>query len=82
MDETAACDITDKLAGDGVQERSDMDADLWRGVGKFKSRGRIALPDCFCLALAERLEGQVVTSDHNEFDSLVPLNICPILFIR
>ena len=59
-----------------------MDDDFWRRVGEFKARGRISLADCFCLALAERLSGQVVTSDHKEFDPIVPLNIVPILFIR
>ena len=59
-----------------------MDREFWERVGAHKARGQIALGDCFCLALAETLGGQVVTSDHREFDPLVPLGICPITFIR
>ncbi len=66
----------------GVVERADLDDAFWRQVGGHKARGGIALGDCFCLALAVRLGGQVVTSDRKEFEPLVPLNICPILFIR
>jgi predicted nucleic acid-binding protein len=47
-----------------------------------QARGRISLADCFALALAERVGGTLVTSDHHEFDPIVPLAICPILFIR
>ena len=34
------------------------------------------------IALAKQLAGEVVTSDHHEFDALVPLGLCPIRFIR
>jgi predicted nucleic acid-binding protein len=44
--------------------------------------GRISLADCFCIVLAQELSGEVVTSDHHEFDPLVPLNLVPITFIR
>lgn len=70
------------LLADGVIERSDMGRAFWERVGGLKARGRISLADCFCIALAQELSGQVVTSDHAEFDPLVPLGICPILFIR
>ena len=72
----------DALLADGVVERSDLDREFWVSVGAFKSRGRIALPDCFCLTLAGRMSAQVVTADHKEFDPLLPLALCPILFIR
>lgn len=74
--------MIDALLVGGVRERPDMDRDFWERVGDHKARGRIALGDCFCLALAEMLQAQVVTSDHGEFDPLVPLGICPIVFIR
>ena len=54
----------------------------WQRVGGHKSRGGISLPDCFCIALAEELSAEVVTTDHGEFDRLVPLGIVPIKFIR
>jgi predicted nucleic acid-binding protein len=70
------------LRADGVLERSDMDEPFWEKVASLKSRGRISIADCFCLGLAIEIGCQVVTSDHKEFDPLVPLGLCPILFIR
>ena len=70
------------LRADGVVERQDMSRRFWQDVGLHKSRGGISLPDCFCITLAQKLAGEVVTSDHGEFDRLVPLGIVPITFIR
>jgi PIN domain nuclease of toxin-antitoxin system len=70
------------LYADGVMERRDMSRPFWQRVGQHKARGRISLPDCFCISLAQELGGEVVTSDHGEFDPLVPLGIAPIRFIR
>lgn len=70
------------LYTDGVLERHDMNRRFWQRVGELKARGRISLPDCFCISLAQELGGEVVTSDHGEFDPLVPLGIVPINFIR
>ena len=67
---------------DGVIERRDMGRQFWQLVGDHKARGGISLPDCFCITLAQKLGGDVVTSDHGEFDPLVPLGIDPITFIR
>ncbi len=59
-----------------------MNRDFAERVGQLKARGRISLADCFCIALAQTLSGQVVTTDHHEFDAIVPLGIVPIYFIR
>ncbi len=67
----------------GLQERADMDEEFWKSVGRLKvDPGKISLADCFAVALAIRTGGTLVTADHHEFDRLVPLNVCPILFIR
>jgi PIN domain nuclease of toxin-antitoxin system len=66
----------------GVIERRDMSKDFWQNAAALKARGRISLPDCFCISLAQKLGGEVVTSDHGEFDPLMPLGIVPIHFIR
>ena len=78
---TAEQAVADLLA-DGVCERQDMGRRFWRRVGQLKARGGISLADCFCIALAQQLGGEIVTSDHHEFDPLVPLGLCPITFIR
>jgi PIN domain nuclease of toxin-antitoxin system len=66
----------------GIVVRDDHDTAFWKEAATFKGTHAIALPDTFCLALARRLNGTVVTTDHTEFDPLVPLGYCPILFIR
>lgn len=81
-DEQTAENAINDLIADGVVVCYDMDADFWKRVAKLKGRGRISIADCFCIALAQRLGGAVVTTDHHEFDALVPLNIVPINFIR
>jgi len=66
----------------GIVERHDLSRTFWQSVGRLKARGRISLADCFGIALAQTLGGELVTSDHHEFDALVPLGIVPIHFIR
>jgi len=79
---TAQLTISDLLAL-GLTERQDMDTAFWQLIGQLKvSPGKISLADCFALALAIRTGGTLVTSDHHEFDVIVPLGLCPILFIR
>lgn len=70
------------LVNAGVQPRRDIGTRFWKYVGTLKAAHRIAVGDCFCIALAQRLNAQAITSDHREFDPLVPLNLCPIRFIR
>ncbi len=81
-DEKMAREVIKDLFSDGIIERKDTSRRFWFRVGQLKARGRISLADCFCIALAQELSGQVVTSDHKEFDPLVPLDLCPIRFIR
>ncbi|HLK55343.1 MAG TPA: type II toxin-antitoxin system VapC family toxin [Chthonomonadaceae bacterium] len=82
FDEPTARLALEILALDGVIERRDMNKRFTHRVGRLKARGGISLADCFCIVLAQVLSGKVVTSDHHEFDPLVPLGLCPIHFIR
>ncbi len=66
----------------GVIASADMDTAFWKEVGTIKGSHALSLPDAFCIALARRLGGTAVTTDHNEFDPLVPIGYCPIVFIR
>ncbi len=75
-------DALQSLIDAGIVVRDDHDAAFWKEAAAFKGTHAIARPDTFCLALARRLSGTVLTTDHNEFDPLVLLNYCPILFIR
>ena len=79
---TAQQDIAALLAG-GLVLRTDLDTAFWQSVGDLKiNPGKLSLADCFALALAQQENGTLVTSDHHEFDPIVPLNLCPVLFIR
>jgi predicted nucleic acid-binding protein len=79
---TARAAVQDLLTH-GVVPREDLDAAFWQRAGNHKALlRRISPADCLCLALAERVNGELVTSDHHEFDPLVPLGLCAIQFIR
>jgi predicted nucleic acid-binding protein len=80
--ETMAEDAIRSLLEVTVVVRDDNDTAYWKEAAAFKGRHTIALPDAFCLALSRRLGGTVVTTDHAEFDPLVPLGYSPIRFIR
>jgi predicted nucleic acid-binding protein len=74
--------ISDLLAFQ-IIPREDMDPAFWQDAGRHKaSYRRISLADCFCLALARRVAGELVTSDHREFDPIAPLGLCRVSFIR
>lgn len=81
-DERIARAAVRTLYADGLLMRRDMSQSFWTRVGRVKARGRISIADCFCIVLAQTVGGEVVTSDHHEFDPLVPLQFVPILFIR
>jgi len=79
---TARAAINDLLSV-GVRPRRDMNKAFWQRVGNLKGTiRRISLADCFAIALSERLSGDVVTSDHHEFDPLVAAGVCRVRFIR
>ena len=80
--EKAAAGAIEDLRWLGVVERNDLDEEFWREIGVLKGTHRVSLADCCALALAKRLGGILLTSDHHEFDPLATLGICPITFIR
>lgn len=81
--EQAAQAVIQALLAATLVIHHDLDDAFWQEVGRIKSdHRRVSLADCFCLALAERVNGTVVTCDHHEFDALVSHAICPIRFIR
>ena len=81
-DERIAREAVADLLADGIIERRDLSGRFWRAVGAHKARGRISLTDCFCIALAQGLSADLVTSDRREFEPLVPLGLISIRFIR
>lgn len=66
----------------GINAREDLDTAFWKDASGLKAAHRVSLADAICLAFARRLGGEVITTDHHEFDPLVPLGLCPIRFLR
>lgn len=66
----------------GIETRSDMDEHFWHDAGIIKANHRLSLADAFAIALARRVDCQLVTSDHHELDALAAVGICQFLFFR
>lgn len=82
-DQMTAEAVVSDLISIGLQIREDMDRAFWLTVGYHKvTLRRIALADCFCLALSQRIDGELVTADHHEFDQVAQQQLHPIMFIR
>lgn len=82
-DESTASEAMEDLKSSGVIPREDIDELFWRDVGRHKGNiRRISLADCFAISLTNRLGGELMTSDHNEFDPIAAQNICRVKFIR
>ncbi len=81
--ETMANEVMADLTSTRLTVREDMDLEFWQAAGKHKAAlRRISLADCFCLSLASRVGGEVVTADRREFEPVQQQGICPIKFIR
>jgi predicted nucleic acid-binding protein len=82
LGEPAAQNLIQDLYAVRVIPREDMDQPFWQDVGHLKATTRISLADCFGIALARRVGGELVGSDHHELDPILPLGLCQVLFIR
>lgn len=76
-----ADEIISELKSIGCLIHEDMDESLWKSAAILKTKGRISIADCFAIALTERLNGTLYTSDHHELDIFAE-NGFPIKFIR
>jgi PIN domain nuclease of toxin-antitoxin system len=60
-----------------------LDEPFWRDVGRYKATlNSLPLADCFVVALANRLDTDVMTADHPDFDPIAEQGICRVTFIR
>lgn len=82
FDERRAEAAVADLARDGVRFRRDLSESFWKELLRLKARRRLSIDDYFCLTLACQLGGEVITTDRKEFEPLIPLGLCPIVFIR
>jgi predicted nucleic acid-binding protein len=82
-DNSVADRMIDDLTSIGLVLCDDMDSTLWKNAAALKNKIRhIAIPDCFALAVTERLQGVLYTSDHKEFDPVNAQGTHSITFIR
>jgi predicted nucleic acid-binding protein len=78
-----ADELLEDLSSIGLITRDDIDASLWKTAAGFKANiRRVSLADCFAIAMTKRLNAELMTSDHHEFDAIDAQGICPINFIR
>ncbi len=82
QDEDEAASAVEDLKGRGLVVREDIDQEFWQEVGRHKATNRVSLADCFAIALANRVNGELITSDHHEFDPIADQGICRVQFIR
>lgn len=82
-DDSVAQQTMSRLAEAGLGFRNDIDAVFWQEVARYKDVvGRVALTDCFAIALANRIGATIVTSDHQEFEPVAAQGVCSVRFIR
>lgn len=82
-DEERVRQALDGLVVQGLMIREDMDIAFWRQAGRYKATiHRVSLADCFAITLANRIGGELVTSDHRELDPVAANGTCRVRFIR
>lgn len=59
-----------------------LDVPFIRLLGKYKTSFRISYADAFVLALAERENGCIITTDHSEFDAVERTGLARVLWLR
>jgi len=88
--EKAARKAIDDLLADGLKIDNTFDDALWHQVARLKTEAVLLdadgygppLADCFCIAFAQRIGGEIVTSDHDDFDAVHQNGVCSVTFIR
>ncbi|MEQ8186349.1 MAG: type II toxin-antitoxin system VapC family toxin [Candidatus Eremiobacterota bacterium] len=80
--ESQAQSVIDDITGTGITVCEDMDTLFWQDIARYKAKGRISLADCFCIALAGRLKGEIITSDYHEFKKIANSGRVTVRFIR
>ncbi len=67
----------------GVLFHRAFDRPFWEDAARIKAEyRRVSLADCFGLALARRVGGTFLTTDHHELEAIQAAGVCPIQFIR
>ncbi len=71
------------LVSEGLVTADLLDQPFWMDVGRYKAtHTSLPLADCFVVALANRLDTDVMTADHPDFDPIAEQGVCRVTFIR
>lgn len=62
--------VIESLSQLPVEYVNDLSINFLKVVGKYKANHKISLADAFVLGLAEKTRGNVVSTDHREFDAI------------
>jgi PIN domain nuclease of toxin-antitoxin system len=82
LGEKAAREAYAGVVGLGLNVREDMDEDFWQESGRIKADfAKVSLADCMCMALANRIGGEMVTSDRHEIEVLARHGVCRARFV-
>jgi len=80
--EKAALALLSDVDALGIVVSEEMDAAFWQDAGRHKADMKLPLGDCFLLAMAGRIGGEVVTADRGDLEPVAALGKFPIRFIR
>lgn len=81
--EEAAQETYEGIRKLGLTIREDLDEDFWQEAGRIKADFcRVSLADCLCITLANRIGGEVITSDRHEIKALADKGVCKVRFFR
>jgi predicted nucleic acid-binding protein len=59
-----------------------MDTAFWQSAAAYKAAYHMSLADAFCVALANRMNAELITSDRHELEPLLADGLAQIRFIR
>jgi predicted nucleic acid-binding protein len=80
--EARAKQAVDDIRGAGVQVYEHVSEALWMDAGHLKAVLGIPIADSYVAALSRALGGEVVTTDHTDFDEIARGGFCTVQFIR
>ena len=70
------------MANKLVRVVEDMDRTFLRDAAFVKNAHKMSFADSFAVALARRLDCELVSTDHHELDAVATAGVCKVHFIR
>ena len=74
--------VLDSIAQMGIEIRTDLDREFLSDASYLKVNHKMSLADTFAVALARRLNCELISTDHHELDAIHAAGVCNIRFIR